>query len=118
MLSPEQLKTLKEQLEYLIPQLQTDDTITIEYGDPEAPGGYYSYLRVNLLSTAGGRQLGLREVTPDGREGSGFYTTEPETLVKRAMEQVVRYHRPMNLPLKSPSTRPELSWFPYKRRRG
>ena len=75
----------------LLPHLQEGRLEAIEYGLPEHPGGYFSYLRIKLIDTPGGMQFCIKFLH-GGMEGSGIYFHSRRELRDHLLCYIDRYH--------------------------
>lgn len=101
--------------------LWNDECAYIEYGDPEDPYSYSSYLRIRKIATPGGPQYAIKELH-QGMEGSGYYFANDDQSILRMRLTLLRllhhFHRPMsfyddlkNMGWKPKSESPALCFF-------
>lgn len=92
MLTIDEMISNRATLAALLPKLQSGELQAIEYGPPNEPNGFMSYLRIKWILTAGGSQFRICELYR-GNEGSGYYTPEISEIQLKAENLVQHYHR-------------------------
>lgn len=89
----------------------------IEYGDPDRPGGYLTYLRIRRMRPVFDQTpdtFRLTETNSLGVEGGGVYEPDVHRMVDLATSLLKRYHRVTPFHLKASRTvSTSLKWFRY-----
>lgn len=118
MIFPERVTELDTLLKGLLVQLQAGHISNVEYGEPGAPGGPFSGIRVRYMMTAGGMQFRICQLTALGHECGGLYYPDVEATALQCMLMVDRYHRPAPVALRlrglTPVNLATLTWFAFE----
>ena len=102
------------ELEEHLSKLKDGNIKSIEYGDPNNPGGYLSGIRITYIPTAGGLQFRISQLF-NGIEGGSIYHPTIDGAARISLTRKNNYIKPNPNPfirrLLSQRKQTELSWF-------